>query len=205
MNVVKYELIQLEEKVEQGFSSAANALKEIKERKIYKDQYGTWENYLKDRWGYNRDWYYALIKASDVQENVLQYNTLVVPEDTERLKPLPLIHNQKQALELSTIKDVGNQLEVWEAVTDKYEPKEITAAKIREVKNEILEPEIEVIENNTPEIDFNKRFELMEDTQDPVIETMQFLYKEAIKLKAGKKYTDWLESYILYTINQSKL
>ena len=193
MNEIQNQLSLLEKQVESGFSNAANALREIKESKIYKKQYGTWENYLKDRWGYSKMWYSHLISASEVVDNIEKVNNC-----------LPKPSNIGQARELSTL-EPAQQVEVWEAVTEKYEPKEITAAKIKEVRQEILEPEVEVIESNSNHVDYEKRFDLMEDTGDDVVEMMQTIYHESIKLKAGKKFSDWLESYLNYYIKQTKL
>jgi len=97
------QLADLETQVEQGFVSAANALREIKESKIYKEQYGTWENYLKDRWGYNRDWYYKLVQASDVIKNVSNLNIF-----------LPT--TESQARELAPL-DPPQQVQVWQEVS----------------------------------------------------------------------------------------
>jgi len=193
MNEIQNQLSLLEKQVESGFSNAANALREIKESKIYKKQYGTWENYLKDRWGYSETKYYELLQGFRVNENLNSIGN----SDT-------LPKNIGQARELSTL-EPAQQVEVWEAVTEKYEPKEITATKIKEVRQEILEPEVEVIESNSNHVDYEKRFDLMEDTGDDVVEMMQTIYHESIKLKAGKKFSDWLESYLNYYIKQTKL
>jgi len=45
---------------------------------------GTWENYLKDRWGYSNDWWVKLISASKVLDNIeTNTNGIVLPK-TER-------------------------------------------------------------------------------------------------------------------------
>jgi hypothetical protein len=141
-------------------------LKEIKESKIYKDQYGTWENYLKERWGYSEGHYYRLQQAIKVNESLHIVETL------------PL--NLKQVEQLAPL-EPEQQIEVWETVTERYDPKEITAAKIKEVKQEILEPEVE---------------KALEENVNPVYDALSQVYKQAINEKVKQSFCEWLSLYV---------
>jgi len=183
----------LEEEVVEGFGSAARALRRIKESNYYKEQYGTWENYLDQRWGYSNDHWQRLLQASGVIEILTMHNVHSLPT------------NNRQTSELAPL-DPIQQVQVWQEVTDRYEPKQITAAKIQEVKEEILTPDVEVIDNSQPNSNgIEKRFEIMADTGDEEIEMMQVMYKKAIELRAGKKYTDWLSRFIIYKIGDLEI
>jgi len=179
----------LEDKVVEGFASAARALRRIKESKIYKEQYGTWENYLKERWGYTPDWWVKLQSASNVMRN-LKSNT----------NGIGLPTSERQGRELAPLDSI-EQVQVWTEVTNRYQLTEITAQKIKEVKEEILTPEVEVIDTPDPSTkEIEKRFDIMADTRIEEIEMMQVVYKKAIELRAGKKYIDWLGDFIIYKI-----
>jgi len=130
----KFWLKRYETKVEKGFLDCANALMEIKENKLYKDSYSTWKDYLKKRWGYSSEWWQKLQQSAVVIHNLeSSTNGTVLPS------------NERQARELAPL-EPPQQVQVWKEVTDRYDPTEITAEKIKKVKQEILEPEVEVIE-----------------------------------------------------------
>lgn len=66
-------LEDLEEVIHDGqltYVEVGKALKEIQQRKLYKDKYNTFEEYCEKRWGFERQTAYDYIKASDVEQNV---------------------------------------------------------------------------------------------------------------------------------------
>lgn len=135
--LAKTRLESLEQQVKQGFKGfvqAATAMREIKESKIYKNEYGTWENYLKVRWGYSDGWWRKLQRSYSVVKNLENVTTGNVLPSSER-----------QARELAPL-EPEQQVEVWEKVTDRHGPNGITAAKIKAVKQELLEPKVEEID-----------------------------------------------------------
>lgn len=132
MELIKLE--SLEKEVESGFLQAARALREIKESNLYQQDYGTWENYLKERWGYSRDQWLKLSQSFSVINNLNDAQWAYLPQ------------NQRQARELAPLQP-EQQIEVWQEVTETYQPEEITAGKIKETKDKLYG------DNGLPEID----------------------------------------------------
>jgi hypothetical protein len=72
----KAELSQLREceaVIERGqktFIEVGNALATIKEGKLYKAHYKTFEKYCKDKWGYTKSHAYRMIESAQVVENL---------------------------------------------------------------------------------------------------------------------------------------
>lgn len=188
MELIKLE--SLEKEVESGFLQAARALREIKESNLHQQDYGTWENYLKERWGYSRDQWLKLSQSFSVINNLNDAKLAYLPQ------------NQGQSRELATLQ-LEQQIEVWQKVTETYKPEEITAKKIRQVKNEILEPEIEVLEESEKEetltitVDVNNFIE----SDNPAIRVLQYVYKEAVNQKVKQSFLDWLKFYLQQKIN----
>ena len=61
-------LAELEAVIERGLQAAVEAgcaLSEIRERKLYQDQYATFEEYCRQRWAISRPRAYQLIGAAD--------------------------------------------------------------------------------------------------------------------------------------------
>jgi hypothetical protein len=60
----------LEHKVERAFYEAGKALKELRDRRLYRTSYKTFEEYCATRFGYNRRQPYLLIEASSIVDNL---------------------------------------------------------------------------------------------------------------------------------------
>lgn len=63
------ELTELESIIEKGLDTAINvgkALATIRDKKLYKDQYGTFQQYCEQRWGFSRQRGYQLIAANEM-------------------------------------------------------------------------------------------------------------------------------------------
>ncbi|AFZ33345.1 hypothetical protein Glo7428_4930 (plasmid) [Gloeocapsa sp. PCC 7428] len=64
------ERYRLEFKVDRGIAQAWLALKELRDRRLYRSTHKTFEEYAKERFGYNRAHAYRLIEAAQVLENL---------------------------------------------------------------------------------------------------------------------------------------
>lgn len=62
---------RLEIKVERAFSEAGVALRELRDRRLYRSTHRTFEDYCRDRFGYSRISAHYKITASEVVENLL--------------------------------------------------------------------------------------------------------------------------------------
>lgn len=129
---------KLESIVAEGISSfvvVGEALKEIRDGKLYREAYKTFEKYVDQKWGMARQRAYQLIDAADVKANL---STIV--DKNERAEE---INKEGQLREL---KDVP--AESIEAVVDRAGEiagdDKITASDLRQARVEILEqPESE--------------------------------------------------------------
>jgi hypothetical protein len=61
--------LHLERRVERAVFEAGKALAELRDRRLYRSTHGTFEEYCKDRFGFERRHPYRLIEASAVFDN----------------------------------------------------------------------------------------------------------------------------------------
>lgn len=102
-------LEELEAVVDVSFHEAATALREIKERGLYIEQYGTWKQYCRLRWERDKRIIDYRIQAATVIDELVQY---------ARTKVLPGRESQARAL----MEDVPEEsrVEVWDTAVDVY-------------------------------------------------------------------------------------
>ena len=110
------ELVRLhvcEDKISRGIevtSEVILALKEIKEGKLYRQDYKSFNEYCSQKWGFGANYAGKLIGASDVAE--------IVP-----------IKNERQARAIKSRED-QDKIEVWEAAKEKAGSEDKITAKI---------------------------------------------------------------------------
>ncbi len=63
--------LHLERKVERAFYEAGRALRELRDRRLYRSTHPTFEGYCRDRFGFERRHPYQLIDAASVVDNLL--------------------------------------------------------------------------------------------------------------------------------------
>jgi hypothetical protein len=63
--------LHLERKVERAFYEAGKALRELRDRRLYRSTHPTFEGYCRDRFGFQRAHSYRLIEAAQVVENLV--------------------------------------------------------------------------------------------------------------------------------------
>ncbi|MGD0656115.1 MAG: hypothetical protein ABSA16_17395 [Thermoguttaceae bacterium] len=106
------------------FVEVGKALLEIRDHRYYRDNYDTFENYCKEKWGFARRTAYQYIEAAEVTENVCHGAQIEGPA------------NERQARELAKLPD-EEQAEAWEEVIERADGKP-TAVAVREVVEERL-------------------------------------------------------------------
>ncbi len=141
-----YRLQQEEEIVQRGldsFMKAGEALARIKNQKLYKDQYRTYEEYCRQRWGFTPQYANRLIAASKLIGNMIESDTTV--------SVLP--QNERQTRVLAKAADPS---EVWKEAqgsTGKEQPtaKEIESVikKDRDNGDDVIDAVIEESENTS--------------------------------------------------------
>lgn len=100
------QLKKLESQVEEGVRSyikTGEALKEIHDNKLYRE-YGTFEEYVQDRWDFEGRTAYRYIKSAELAEQMRPIGHILPP-------------NESVARELSKVKDPQKRIEVWQELT----------------------------------------------------------------------------------------
>jgi len=102
------ELKTLEKVIERGMSTfveVGNALKTIRDSRLYREQYKTFDKYVKERWGFNKQRAYQLIESADAVENVQHVGQIEPPTNARQASELAKAPPEKQA-------------EVWKEVVE---------------------------------------------------------------------------------------
>ncbi|GIK39539.1 MAG: hypothetical protein BroJett011_33720 [Chloroflexota bacterium] len=99
----------LETVIEQGlqtFVEVGEALAEIRDSKLYRSQYDTFENYCRERWGISRPRAYELINAAEVVQNLSATADIspapmspigdILPTSERQARPLTLLPPKQQ-------------------------------------------------------------------------------------------------------------
>lgn len=119
-------LYQCEEIIEHGlntFVDVGNALLEIRDNRLYRQEYHTFEDYCKERWGMSRPRAYQLIDAANVMSNL---STIVdkTPSVESQVRPLAALDPQEQ-------------VEAWKRVIENTPEGKITAAVVLKAAKEV--------------------------------------------------------------------
>lgn len=82
--------LHLERKVERAFYEAGIALMELRDRKLYRSTHKTFEEYCRERFGYNRSRSYQFIDAATVVDNLQKCPQIVdiFPTAESQVRPL---------------------------------------------------------------------------------------------------------------------
>jgi hypothetical protein len=91
----KNRLAELETQIKDAFYRAGQALKEIRDWRLYRNQYPTFEDYCLDRWGIARNYANKLIAASDVVQNLSTIGTHI-PASERQARPFSSLPPKQQ-------------------------------------------------------------------------------------------------------------
>lgn len=134
-------LADCESKIERGiavFLEVGNALLEIRDSRLYRQQFSTFEDYCKERWGFARNYANKVIAATEVVAN-LGTNVPIAPVTESQARPLAALEPEVQR-------------EVWREVTETTPPDKITA-KVIERASKAAGPLNETVKAIKAEID----------------------------------------------------
>jgi hypothetical protein len=95
------ERVRLELKVERAFFEAGTALRELRDKRLYRSTHRTFEDYVRERFGFTRFSAYNKIAAASVFENLLTNGQQILPA------------NERQVRDLTGL-EPGEQREVWQ-------------------------------------------------------------------------------------------
>lgn len=125
---------QLEATIERGmqtFVEVGLALMEIRDGRLYRAEFGTFEEYCQERWGWERRHAYRLIDAAAAVENVSNWTQNQAPANEAQARPL-------------TSLPPAQQREAWERVLETAPNGKITAAIVTQAAQAIRQERTEV-------------------------------------------------------------
>jgi hypothetical protein len=135
-----------ERKVERAFYEAGKALKELRDRRLYRSTHRTFEEYCWDRFGFRRRHPYRLIDAATVFEHLVQMcpdrtqneNLIDVSQEMcpNRTQILPTTEYQVRPL---TELNPDEQLEAWQQAVEENEGKVPPARLVKDIVQRIRE------------------------------------------------------------------
>lgn len=101
---------QLEKTVEKAFYLAGEALKDLRDLRLYRDTHRSFEEYCRERFGHSRQKSNYLIAGADVYQNLTTNRCQILPSTEYQIRPLALLDpmQQCQAWEQAVLKADGN-------------------------------------------------------------------------------------------------
>lgn len=87
---------RLELAVERAFVEAGLALRELRDRRLYRDSHKTFEEYCRDRFRFQRSHSYQLIDAAGVVENLSANGGQKLPTNERQVRPLTALNPEEQ-------------------------------------------------------------------------------------------------------------
>jgi hypothetical protein len=107
----------------QTFVNVGRALLVIRNQRLYRQSYATFEAYCRERWDLSRTYAYQLIGASEVVDEVAAVSD-VVPANEAQVRPLVSLPPEQR-------------VEVWQEAVDTAPPSGITAAHVKRVVTQV--------------------------------------------------------------------
>ena len=122
----------LERKVERSFYEAGKALAELRDSRLYRDRWHTWENYIADRFGFKRNYANKQIAAAEVVDSLIQnYEVQGTVGTLSGTLTGTLPTAEKQVRPLTSL-DPEDRATVWKNAVDKANGKVPTEALVKE-------------------------------------------------------------------------
>lgn len=133
-------LAELETVIERGlqtFIEVGNALMEIRNSRLYRQRYATFEEYCQERWDLRKSRIYQLMDAAEVVENL---KSSPLAELSSGNIPLPV--NEAQARPLAKL-EVELQRQAWQRAVETAPEGRITARHVETVVRELQAAPVE--------------------------------------------------------------
>lgn len=99
------------------FVEVGKALAKIRDSRLYRQNFETFETYCSERWGFEKRTAYQFIAGARVVANVR--NCAHLPENEAQARPLTRLEPEEQK-------------QVWEHITSSYEPETITGGLVKD-------------------------------------------------------------------------
>ena len=114
-----------------SFIEVGTALKQIKDERLYHRDYETFQDYCRDRWGWDRQRAFQLIKAAEVVDNVNRGLQIEPPTNERQARALSSLPEEKQpeawqeAVEECEERGEPVTAKAVEAVVERYSDQEV--------------------------------------------------------------------------------
>ena len=134
-----YETVVKEGRSSRPFYEVGTALKEIRDHKLYREDYETFEECCRERWRFSRIHAHRLIEATTVAQNLLPIGNKPHPDIREsQFRPLISL-------------DPDQQRQAWEAAVEASENGNPTAVQVQRAVETIKLPDV-VVEMSTEDL-----------------------------------------------------
>ncbi len=117
---------RLELKVERAFAEAGFALRELRQRRLYRSTHKTFEEYCQDRFRFSRQSANYLIAAAAVVENLTTNGCQIVPTSERQVRPLTKL-------------DPDQQYQIWEEAVEACDGKLPSGRMIKSLVERLTE------------------------------------------------------------------
>ena len=133
----KKRLAELEFQIKDAFYRAGQALKEIRDCRLYRDKYQTFEDYCQDKWEIARNYANKLIAASEVVKNVSTGGSHI-PKSERQARPFTSLPPAKQIDAWQEVVNTAHKGRITtalcEKVAKKYKKMSTSGTQSEEVK-----------------------------------------------------------------------
>ncbi|MGJ5630974.1 hypothetical protein [Nostoc sp. CALU 1950] len=137
--------LHLERRVERAFFEAGKALAELRDRRLYRSTHSTFEEYCKDRFGFERRHPYRLIEAAGVVDNLIKMCPNWTQNQTEddpatvRSDQLQILPTSEGQVRPMTKLEPQEQQEVWLRAVELAGGKVPSGRIVKDVVQQIME------------------------------------------------------------------
>jgi hypothetical protein len=137
--------LHLERKVERAFYEGGKALMELRDRRLYRSTHRTFEEYCKDRFGFERRHPYRLMEAAGVVDNLIKMCPIWTQNESEsnaatvesaQTQILPTSEGQVRPL---TKLEASQQQEVWRQAVEQVGGKVPSGRVVKDIVDKIRE------------------------------------------------------------------
>lgn len=95
----KTRLRDCEHSIRESYINVGNALREIRDSKLYRESHKTFQHYCEERWGYKKSAVYRLINSREIVDNLVekcpQFGE-VLPDNESQTRPLATLEPDEQ-------------------------------------------------------------------------------------------------------------
>ena len=139
----RHELERCEVVIKQGldtFIEVGQALLTIRDKRLYRASFKTFEEYCGDRWGMSRKRAYDMLAASQVLSNLSPIGD-ILPQTESQVRPLTTLAPELQPI-------------AWQKAVEAAEGKPVTAKVVQHVVNELrpVNEELRQVKRESPEL-----------------------------------------------------